>query len=122
MDLDEARRFADEWVAGWNSHDLDRIMRHYSADVTFSSPVAARIIEGSDGTVRGIEALRAYWAEGLRRIPDLKFEIIDVYAGIDTVVLNYRNQTGRLVNEILTFQDGLVIAGIGTYGPPPSTM
>jgi ketosteroid isomerase-like protein len=121
MDLHEARRFADEWVAGWNSHDLDRIMRHYSSDVTFSSPVAARIIEGSDGTVRGIEALRAYWAEGLRRIPDLKFEIIVVYAGIDTVVLNYRNQTGQLVNEILTFQDGLVVAGIGTYGPPPST-
>jgi ketosteroid isomerase-like protein len=121
MDLDEARRFADEWVAGWNSHELDRIMKHYADDVVFRSPVAARIIEGSDGTVLGIDALRAYWAEGLRRIPDLHFELIEVYAGIDTVVLNYRNQTGQLVNEVLTFQAGLIVSGIGTYGPLPGT-
>jgi hypothetical protein len=119
MDLDEAQRFAAEWVAGWNSHDLDRIVEHYSADVVFRSPVAAQIIDGSDGVVRGIEALRVYWAEGLSRIPDLHFEVIGVYTGLDTVVINYRNQAGQLVCEVLTFRDGLVISGIGAYGPRP---
>lgn len=59
----------------------------------------------------------AYFAEGLRRIHDLHFQIIDVYTGIDTVVINYRNQAGQLVNEILSFDGGLVVAGHGTYGP-----
>ena len=118
MDLDEAQRFAEEWVAGWNSHDLDRITKHYAKDVVFRSPVAARILDGSDGVVRGIEALRAYWAEGLRRIPDLRFEVVGVHAGIDLIVINYRNQTGQPVSEVLTFQDGQVVSGAGAYGPP----
>ena len=117
MDLEEAQRFADEWVAAWNAHDLDRIIKHYADDVVFTSPVAARIIEGSNGVVRGVEALRGYWAEGLRLVPNLRFEVVGVYAGVDTVVVNYRNQDGRLVNEVLTFRGGMVIAGQGTYGP-----
>jgi ketosteroid isomerase-like protein len=117
MDLEEAQRFADEWAAAWNAHDLDRILQHYADDVVFTSPVAARIIEDSDGVVRGVEALRAYWSEGLRLLPNLRFEVVGVYAGIDTVVVNYRNQDGRLVNEVLTFRDGLVVSGQGTYGP-----
>jgi hypothetical protein len=38
-----------------------------------------------------------------------------VYAGIDTVVINYRNQNGALVNEIMTFENGLIVSGEGTY-------
>jgi ketosteroid isomerase-like protein len=120
VDLDQAQQFAREWAAGWNSHDLDRILAHYSADVVFRSPVATQIIDGSDGVVRGIDALRAYWAEGLRRVPDLRFEIIGVYTGVDTVVINYRNQAGQLVCEALTFHDGRITAGMGTYGPRPA--
>jgi ketosteroid isomerase-like protein len=119
MDLDEAQRFAEEWAAGWNSHDLDRITKHYSDEVVFRSSVAARILDGCDGVVRGIEALRTYWAEGLRRNPDLRFEVIGVCTGIDTIVINYRHQTGQLAAEILTFCDGLVVSGMGAQGPRP---
>ena len=59
-------------------------------------------------------------AEGLRRIPDLCFQVVDGYTGIDTIVINYRNQAGQLANEILSFDGGLVIAGHGTYAPPPA--
>jgi hypothetical protein len=111
----EALEFASSWAQGWNSHDLNRIMSHYADDVVFTSPVAARLMEGSRGVVRGKDALRAYFAEGLRRIPDLHFELVDVYSGIDALVINYRNQLGHLVNEVLTFSDGLIVAGQGTY-------
>ena len=37
------------------------------------------------------------------------------YVGVDTLVINYRNQTGGLVCEVLTFVDGLVVSGHGTY-------
>jgi len=116
MDLDHAQSFADEWVAGWNSHDLDRILRHYADDVVFRSPLAARLL-GGDGVVRGIEALRAYWAEGLRRNPELRFEVLGVYAGVDTVVINFRNHVGGLSCEVLTFADDKIVSGMGTHGP-----
>jgi len=60
-------------------------------------------------------ALRAYWSEGVRLIPDLRFEVLAVYAGISTVVINYRNQAGGVVCEVLTFDGPLVIQGHGTY-------
>lgn len=45
--------------------------------------------------------------------------IENVYRGIDTVVIHYRNQNGGLVNEVLRFGgDGRVIEGHGTYLVP----
>ena len=114
MDREHALQFADHWVSAWNDHDLERILGHFAGDVVFTSPVAAQLL-GWDGVIRGREALRAYWAEGLRRIPDLRFEVLAVYAGVDTVVVNYRNQRGGLVCEVLTFDGPLVVAGHGTY-------
>ena len=115
MDRAEAQRFAATWAEDWNSHDLDRIMSHFADHVVFRSPVAAELLDSCDGMVRGKDAVRAYFAEGLRRFPDLHFEVLGVYLGINTIVINYRNQAGRLVSEILAFEDGLVVAGHGTY-------
>ena len=114
MNHTDARRFADDWLAAWNAHDLDALLSHFTDDVVFTSPVAARLL-GGDGVLRGKDALRHYWTEGLRRIPDLRFEVVGVYVGVDTVVIHYRNQLGRLVNEVLTFDGDLVKAGHGTY-------
>ena len=112
MDHEEAARFAREWERDWNSHDLDRILRHYADEVEFSSPVAARMLPDTGGVLRGKAALRTYWAEGLRR---MHFEVVGVYAALQGVVVNYRNQSGQLVNEVLVFRDGLVVSGFGAY-------
>ncbi|OKK08466.1 polyketide cyclase [Streptomyces sp. CB03234] len=116
MDLEFARRFATQWRDDWNSHDIDRILARYHDDVTFSSPMVSRCYGDPSGTVRGKDALRAYWTEGLRRIPDLHFEVLDIRVGVDALVIDYRNQIGDRVYEVLTFRDGLVIAGFGAYG------
>ena len=51
--------------------------------------------------------------------PELRFEIVGVYRGESTWVINYRNHRGELVNEVLTFDGGgLVREGhIGSCGP-----
>ncbi|GAA4538527.1 YybH family protein [Amycolatopsis samaneae] len=114
MDHETARKFVDGWVTAWNAHDLDALMNHFADEVTFSSPVAAQLL-GGDGVIRGKAALRAYWAEGLRRIPDLRFEVVGSYLGVRSLVINYRNQKGGLVNEVLLFDGPLVVEGYGTY-------
>jgi ketosteroid isomerase-like protein len=115
MELDFARRFTDEWLDAWNRHDIDAILSHFHDDVVFTSPVALRIVGDSDGYVRGKDNLRAYWTEGLRRSGDLHFTLDSIYVGVDTLVINYRNQAGGRVNEVLVFKDSLVIEGHGTY-------
>lgn len=115
MDAERAATFVRDWLDAWNAHDVEAVLRLFADDVVFTSPVAARLLPETGGRLRGKEALRGYWQEGLRQIPDLRFELVDTYVGIDTVVVNYRNQAGRLVDEVLRFEDGLVVEGHGTY-------
>ena len=111
----DPERFADVWVRAWNDHDVEAVLAHFHDDVVFTSPVAARVVPESAGVVRGKAALRAYWAAALELIPDLHFEVVAVYAGVTTLVINYRNHRGQLVNEVLTFDGDLVREGHGTY-------
>ena len=115
MDLAEANEFVDAWLRAWNDHDLDRVLEHFTDDGVFTSPLAAQLLTGSGGVVHGKAALRQYWGEGIRRIPDLHFEVVDVYLGVDVLVINYRNQRGVLVNEVLGFDGPRVGWGHGTY-------
>ncbi|MGH3490502.1 MAG: YybH family protein [Actinopolymorphaceae bacterium] len=115
MDRTEARAFVDDWVRDWNAHDLDAILEHFGDHVVFTSPYAAERIPASGGVVRGKAALRAYWADGLRAQPGLHFEVIGSYAGVNTLVINFRNQHGRVANEVLTFDGPLVVEGHATH-------
>jgi ketosteroid isomerase-like protein len=115
MPTPEPQQFADDWVQAWNSHDVEAVLAHFHDDVVFSSPIAARVLPDSLGVVRGKEALRHYWTTALALLPDLHFDVIGVYRGESTLVINYRNHRGELVNEVLTFDGALVRVGHGTY-------
>lgn len=118
MDTERAREFAQNWLRDWNAHDLDAVLAHYSNDVMFTSPIAKAVFPETGGVLRGKAALREYWREGLRRIPDLRFELVNLYVGVDSLVINYRNQRGGLVNEVLIFDGDLVVSGHGAYLDP----
>jgi ketosteroid isomerase-like protein len=111
----EPGAFALRWAHEWNSHDIDLVLTHYAPDVIFRSPVAARVVPESGGVVRGLDALRDYWSQALARTPDLRFEVLDVYAGIDTLVIRFRNQLDEVRCEVLRFRAGLVVEGEGTF-------
>jgi ketosteroid isomerase-like protein len=87
MDYSRARDFVRSWLEAWNAHDVDAVLARFAEDATLTSPVAARILEGSDGVVHGKAALRNYWREGLKRIPDLRFDVVGTYVGVETIVI-----------------------------------
>ncbi len=91
MTTESAKQFAREWVNAWNSHNLDRILDHYSDDFTIITPMAAKLYPESNGTVTGKSNVRKYWQIGLDKIPDLKFEILDVLTGINGLTIYYIN-------------------------------
>ena len=115
VSMPEPETFIQQWLDGWNAHDIEAVLAHFAEDVVFTSPVAARVLQDSGGVVRGKDALRAYWTLALQRVPDLQFELVGTYVGVSTIVINYRNQVGGLVNEVLIFRNGLVHEGHGTY-------
>jgi hypothetical protein len=114
MEYAEVESFVVQWVDDWNSHDVEAILSHFSDDVVFTSPMAIQRL-GGNGVVHGKDALRHYWTEGIRHMPDLHFEVVAFYVGVHVLVINYRNQRGGLVSEVLRFEGPLVVEGHGTY-------
>ena len=74
-----ADKFAAEWIAAWNTRDLEQILRHYTDDVEFISPFAIKLLNDPAGTVHGKAALRIYFAAGLVKYPGLNFQLVHVY-------------------------------------------
>jgi hypothetical protein len=103
IDSEFAERFAHEWIEAWNSHDLDRILAHYSDDFEFSSPKIVELMGEPSGRLAGKAAIRPYWAKALALVPDLKFELVTVLTGIGSVVLYYKSVNGRLAAEVFEF-------------------
>ncbi|GAA4410169.1 nuclear transport factor 2 family protein [Quisquiliibacterium transsilvanicum] len=89
-----AQRFAHEWIEAWNSHDLDRILSHYTEDFVMASPRIAVLAGETSGILRGRQAVGAYWRKALELAPDLRFEHIATLVGADSVVIHYRGVRG----------------------------
>jgi hypothetical protein len=101
---DFAERFAEEWIAAWNAHDLPRILSHYEDDFEMASPIIVEIAGEPSGVLRGKKNVGAYWEEALRRSPDLRFEKLGVFLGARGLAIHFRNQKGR--HSVETFEIG----------------
>lgn len=112
-----AHIFANEWIEAWNSHDLERILAHYADDFEMNSPMIVRIVGEPSGTLRGREAVGAYWAKALQLLPELRFELIGVLAGVSSITLYYQGAQGRPAAEVFHFSpEGKVVRAFAHYG------
>jgi ketosteroid isomerase-like protein len=90
-----------DWIAAWNSHDLERVLALYAEDTEMTSDRIPALGFDASGTVRGKPTLRAYWSKALSMIPNLHFELIDTYVSPDSVVVFYQNERGEKICEYL---------------------
>ena len=90
-----------DWIAAWNSHDLERVLALYAEDTEMTSDRIPALGFDASGTVRGKPTLRAYWSKALTMIPNLHFELIDTYVSPDSVVVFYQNERGKKICEYL---------------------
>jgi SnoaL-like domain len=90
MDQQRAQHFAEQWYATWNAHDLTAILDHYADDVEMVSPLVSALTNSDDNTIAGKAALRTYFTAGLEKYPALHFEPIELFVGVDSLVLHYR--------------------------------
>ena len=111
-----AKEFAEEWIAAWNSHDLERIFSHYTDDFEMSSPYIVERMSEPSGTLRGKAAIRPYWTAGLTWQPPLRFELERVYVGADSITMVYRRADNSIGAEVLFFNsEGKAVKGVAHY-------
>jgi ketosteroid isomerase-like protein len=96
-------KFAQQWIEAWNGHDLEMVLSFYAEDIQVRSPFAK--LYKSDGIIKGKDALRSYWGEALRRMPNIKFKLIATYSGHMALAIHYEDETGRNVIETMLFND-----------------
>jgi hypothetical protein len=111
-----AEAFADEWIAAWNSRDLDRILSHYTPDFEFSSPLIPAVTGDPVGRLKGQDAIRAYWHKALALRPDLRFQRVLLLLGVESLVIHYSRQDGALAAEHFEFnREGKVARSSAHY-------
>jgi hypothetical protein len=114
---EQARAFADAWYAAWNAHDLDAIMACYDVAIEHSSPFIKRYNGTDDLSLKGIAAVRDYFARALQRNPTLRFDPLHVTTGLDSVILVYRRMSGDLAAEIFFLNSaGKIVRSVSHYG------
>lgn len=112
---EEATRFASEWVEAWNSHDLTRILAHYSEDFVMSSPRITQIAGEPSGTLRGKRAVASYWTQALSMLPDLQFRLRATFLGADSLAIHYEGTSGPVVEVFFFDETGLVRRAAAHY-------
>ena len=119
IDRDAARTFAESWIAAWNSGDLEQVFLLYDDEFEMRSPLIAERGFDPSGVLRGKDAIAPYWSAGLAAKPPIRFELIDAYAGVDTIAIHYRSVGRKFVVEVVTLDgSGKIVAGSATHGAP----
>jgi len=108
-------QFAAEWVAAWNSHDLEAILSHYTDDFEMTSPVITQITGEPSGKLKGKQHVGAYWSKALQRIPDLHFDLITILWGVDTITLYYTGHRGFSAEVFFLDESGMVFKSVAHY-------
>jgi ketosteroid isomerase-like protein len=105
-----------EWIALWNSRDLERVLALYADDFEMTSDKIQLLGFDASGTLRGKAYVRAYWAKALTFVPDLHFELIDTYVSPDSIVVFYQNEKGAKICEYLRLDaQGKIVQGSANH-------
>jgi len=103
-----AENFAREWIDAWNSHDMSRILDHYSDDFEMSSPIISQVAREPSGRLKGKGPIGSYWTKALEMFPDLHFAHIATFVGVNTITLNFE-WAGGLSAEVFMFGPDLKV-------------
>jgi hypothetical protein len=113
----KAEQIAREWIEAWNHHDLDAIIAHYTNNIEFTSPFIVKLLGNTSGTIKGKEALRSYFEKGLTAYPDLKFNLIQVLTGVNSLTIYYRSVKKMLAAEVMVLNSkGEITKVMAHYG------
>lgn len=93
--------FAEEWLDAWNSHDLDKIMEHYSENIDFVSPIIQQMGINAEGKISTKDNLREYFSKALQKYSDLHFEFYHELRGAHSTVLFYRSVNNSFSAEYM---------------------
>jgi len=99
----DINKFANNWIKSWNSHNMDKILSHYNDNFEITTPMIKTLLNIDSGTLQGKEKIKEYWENALKKVPDLKFELLDVTVSVDSIALYYKSILNKNAIEVMYF-------------------
>jgi len=107
---EQAQHFSEDWIDSWNSHSMERILKHYAEEVEYFSPFLPKLTDNTNGRLQGKTDVAEYLAQGLQAYPDLNFKFIAVFTGIASVTIQYESVNNLIAAEVFELNEqGLAI-------------
>jgi hypothetical protein len=109
---------ARKWLACFAAHDVEALVALYAEDATHTSP-KLRVQQGV-GHITGRVAMREWWSDAFRRLPDLRYVETSLTADRERVFMEYVRQClgepDLPVAEVLDVRGGMIVASRVYHG------
>jgi ketosteroid isomerase-like protein len=117
---DDLIALARRWLGCFETHDVDALVALYAEDARHTSPKLRASRPATGGFLVGRAALRDWWADAFRRIPDLRYRELSLTAGGGRVFMEYLrlvpDEPDLPVAEVLEVEGGLIRASRVYHG------
>lgn len=107
-------------LAGFNTHDLDRIMKHFAPDAVMITPAGK---DGNGSAIEGADKIRATFEARFAAQPDVRWNDAETFMSGDRAFTSWRVQSPASGIDIAgcdvwTFRDGKVAVKDTFYKQP----
>lgn len=115
-----ATAIATQWLAAFNSHNLEALLALYHDEAAHYSPKLKARRPETGGMVQGKAALHSWWRDAFERLPQLHYACTTLTAGNERIFMGYTRQTpgepDMPVAEVLEIKEGLIVASRVYHG------
>ena len=118
--MTDTSTIATRWLAAFNAHDLEALLALYDEQAVHFSPKLKIRKPETGGLIKGKDAMRAWWADALERLPTLHYKLTALTANNERVFMEYirqvHNEPDMTVAEVLVVKNGFIIASRVYHG------
>lgn len=109
------QEFANNWLAAWNSKDIEKIIEFYSDEIVLVSPIVKNLTGYQDGIIIKKSEIKDMWLKVFQQIPELQYSLVAVVVGIDSLTIHYTSSLCDMVADVLKFDRDWKIIKSCTY-------
>ncbi len=111
--IQQNKQIALDWIAAFNTHDVDAILKLYDDNAIHFSPKLKVREPQTNGFVIGKIQMKQWWDDAFTRLPSLNYELINLIVDENNLLMEYKRtvdgEADMMVAEVLEIQNGLIV-------------
>ena len=112
--MNELKKIATKWFDAFNAHDIEMLLALYDDQAEHYSPKLKVHQPETNGLIKGKHALRDWWTDAFKRLPQLSYELLQLTADGEQIFMEYTRhtpgETDLRVGEVLIIRNEKIIA------------